>query len=184
MRTPHKNSKERNKPLSLEFIPLEPNNIEEINKMSDLARSIVKEHFDPIIGSRQNDYMISLFQTPEAISSQMSNGYQYYFVMSNSESIGFLAYYNEPDELYLSKFYLQKNQRGKGYSREMLEFLKDRARENHLNKITLNVNRNNFAVTVYQRLGFKIINEQKNDIGHGFVMDDFVMQCEVEQCIL
>lgn len=43
----------------------------------------------------------------------------------------------------------------------------------------LNVNKDNSAVKVYERLGFVRIREEENDIGQGFFMDDFVYAYEI-----
>ncbi|MBP5593695.1 MAG: GNAT family N-acetyltransferase, partial [Clostridia bacterium] len=76
--------------------------------------------------------------------------------------------------LYLSKFYLYLNERRKGYSHIMLDFLKQQARILGLKSIELNVNKHNDAILAYERLGFEIIRLEKNDIGHGYYMDDYV----------
>lgn len=151
----------------------------EIRMMSDMATAIVREHFDPIIGKAQNDYMIARFQTVEAITEQLSHGYQYYFVKEGEKTIGFLAYYPKDDVMYLSKFYLYKSERRKGYSREMLQFIVENARKLGLNAIELNVNKNNSAIYAYEKLGFQIARTEKNDIGHGFFMDDYVYRLDI-----
>ena len=147
-----------------------------IREMSDMATEIVREHFDPIIGKAQNDYMIARFQTADAIRDQLKNGYEYYFVSFDDQRIGFLAFYPKKkwNTMYLSKFYLYKSERGKGYSRQMLDFVIARTRENKLSFIELNVNRNNSAILAYEKLGFEAIRSEKNDIGSGFFMDDYV----------
>jgi hypothetical protein len=38
------------------------------------------------------------------------------------------------------------------------------------------VNKYNFAIDVYKRLGFVTVADEVNDIGNGFVMDDYVME--------
>ena len=76
--------------------------------MSELATNIVREHFDPIIGKAQNDYMISKFQTPESIADALYHGYRYYFVKDGDRIVGFSAFVKKDDEMYLSKFYLKK----------------------------------------------------------------------------
>ena len=43
-----------------------------------------------------------------------------------------------------------------------------------LDGIELNVNKHNSACRAYDRLGFEIIRSEKNDIGNGFYMDDYV----------
>lgn len=155
------------------FIKLENNN-GAIHEMSVLATGIVREHFDPIIGKAQNDYMIALFQSEESIKEQLEKGYNYFFVNNGDENIGFLAFYPKDNSLYLSKFYLTKLERGKGYSHEMLEFIKQHAKRLNLDGIELNVNKNNPACLAYDKLGFEIIHSVKNPIGNGFFMDDYV----------
>ncbi len=144
--------------------------------MSAMAQEIVRKHFDPIIGKAQNDYMLSLFQTPAAIKEQMEHGNRYYFVRQDGRNIGFLAFYPKGNAMYLSKFYLYAKERGHGYAREMLAFVIAETKREGLQAIQLNVNRDNPAVGVYEKLGFCRIREEKNDIGSGFYMDDFVYQ--------
>ena len=91
---------------------------------------------------------------------------------------GFMAYYKRENALYLSKFYLYKDMRGKGFSRTMMEYLKTKAKELGLNRIELNVNKNNDSKYVYEKLGFTVAWLEKNDIGNGFYMDDYVYALE------
>lgn len=153
---------------------------QKIAEMSKMATEIVREHFDPIIGTAQNDYMIAKFQTVDAITEQLQHGYQYYFVKENDKNIGFLAFFPRGRALYLSKFYLYKKERGNGYARKMLDFVIENAKSLGLSAIELNVNRNNFVTKVYESLGFVIIREEKNDIGSGFYMDDYVYQLKID----
>ena len=63
----------------------------------------------------------------------------------------------------------------------MLEFIVNYAKNGKLKSIYLNVNRNNdLAINVYKSLGFVIIREEKNDIGNGFFMDDYVFEYEIK----
>ena len=164
--------------IHMVFIELLPDNEKDIEKMSAMATEIVREHFDPIIGKAQNDYMIALFQTPAAIRDQLEHGYRYYFVKEDDRLIGFLAFYPKEEVLYLSKLYLYKTERRKGYSREMLDFVKQAATDEGLHAIELNVNRDNDAVYAYEKLGFQVVRTEKNDIGNGFFMDDYVFRLD------
>ena len=58
----------------------------------------------------------------------------------------------------------------------MMEFVESETRKEGLQAVELNVNRFNSAVKVYEKLGFEIIREEKNEIGHGFIMDDYVFR--------
>lgn len=170
--------------MIMNFEKIETEDKEKAAELSVLASRIVKEHFDPIIGSKQNDYMIRKFQSVSAIEEQLRHGYQYYFVNDEANvRIGFLAFYKRENELYLSKFYLKKEYRGRGYSKEMLRFAVTKAREINAESITLNVNKNNDAIRVYEKLGFQKIREEQNSIGGGFIMDDFVYELPLKrQC--
>ena len=56
----------------------------------------------------------------------------------------------------------------------------EHAKKCGLNTIELNVNQDNPAVYAYEHLGFVKIREEKNDIGQGFFIDDFVLSYEFE----
>jgi ribosomal protein S18 acetylase RimI-like enzyme len=45
------------------------------------------------------------------------------------------------------------------------------------------VNRANKAKFFYDKLGFTIRKEEKFDIGHGFFMDDYIMELKVESAL-
>lgn len=163
----------------MEFFELKPQDKNGIAEMSAMATEIVRDHFDPIIGKAQNDYMIARFQTVEAIEEQLAHGSRYYFAELDGRRVGFLAFYPKNGVMYLSKFYLFRQERGKGYAWQMLEFLKEATRQANLKVIELNVNRNNSAIFAYEKMGFKVAREEKNDIGAGFFMDDYVYALEV-----
>lgn len=78
--------------------------------------------------------------------------------------------------MYLSKFYLKKEMRGKGYAHEMLSFVLDETKKAGLPAVFLNVNRYNDACRAYEALGFTVARYEVNDIGNGFVMDDAVYE--------
>ena len=123
--------------------------------------------------------MLALFQSVDAIRSQLENGYRYFFVKEGDRTVGFFAFYPRVDAMYLSKFYLYKNERGKGYSRQILEYIKTETKKAGLKGIELNVNRENPSCKVYESLGLKIIRSEKNDIGNGFYMDDYVYRIDL-----
>ena len=75
---------------------------------------------------------------------------------------------------------MEKEYRGKKIARKMLEFIVNYCKEKKLKSIYLNVNRNNdLAINVYEHLGFVKIREEKNDIGDGYFMDDFVFEYSI-----
>lgn len=151
---------------------------EEAARLSAIASKVVKAHFDPLIGPAQNDYMIEKFQSEQAIRAQLAAGYRYYWVLDGEETAGFLAFYPRDGKMYLSKFYLLEGFRGRGLAGKMFAFVVDAARAEGLGAVFLNVNRGNAGpIQAYKHLGFRIVREEKNDIGGGFFMDDYVMEC-------
>lgn len=148
--------------------------------LSKTASEIVKDYYDPLLGARQNDYMIEKFQSERAIGEQLRGGYIYYLVYEEDTILGFLGFYPRGNALYLSKFYLYKESRGKGYGRKMLDFLIGEAKKQGLSSIELNVNRFNASIGIYEKLGFVKIREEKNPIGNGYYMDDYVYSLEIE----
>ena len=149
-----------------------------ISDLAALASEIWKEHYDPILGSEQNDYMIEKFQSAAAIKEQLRNNVTYCLVCTDEgEKAGFVAFYPRENELYLSKFYLHKSQRGKGIARQMMDFVIAEAGKINASSVTLNVNRyNDLAIAVYEKLGLKRIRSEKIDIGKGWYMDDYVYE--------
>lgn len=152
----------------------------EIEQLSRIASAVVKEHFDPIIGVEQNNYMIARFQSVSAIQAQFQSGYQYDWVKEDGAIAGFLAFYPVGDKMYLSKFYTRKEYRGHHLARPMIDFVRSEAKKAGLTAIFLNVNRHNSdVIRIYEHLGFYRIREEKNDIGNGFYMDDFILECSI-----
>lgn len=147
--------------------------------VADLARRIWNHHFVPLIGQEQVDYMLEKFQSASAISAQLRNGYQYYLLGLGSEWAGYLALL--PDDttgkMMISKIYIRADRRGEGNGGFLLDFANRESKRRNLNAFWLTVNRHNHgAITWYKNRGFRIIESQKQDIGGGFFMDDFVME--------
>ena len=91
-----------------------------------------------------------------------------------------MGYYPRGDALYLSKLYLKKEERGKGYGRQMMDFVSEAARRMGLSAVELNVNKGNPTLRVYEKMGMKRIRSEKNPIGQGFYMDDYVYRMSLE----
>ncbi len=163
----------------IKYERLNEGDAEDLEHMSRLASGIVREYYDPIVGEEQNTYMIDMFQSEHAIADQLAHGYAYFFVKTDEgEDAGFLAFYPKENEMYLSKLYLRREMRGKGFSHDMLRFVEEKAQECGLHAVSLNVNKRNVSTAVYEKLGFTRVAAEKNDIGNGYFMDDYVYRIE------
>ena len=161
----------------IEFNPLTIEMNEKIDSFAEFASGIIKDYYDPIIGADQNDYMIEMFQSSDAIKRQLNDGHTIIMVNDKDNLIGYIAFYEKEEKLYLDKFYLHKDYRGNGYGKEMLEFVKDCALGDGYNAVFLNVNKHNDAsIAIYKRMGFTLLRKEKNPIGKGYYMDDYVLE--------
>ena len=154
----------------------------EIKEVAILANEIWHQHFIPIIGEAQVEYMVEKFQSYPAISDQINNGgYEYFRIFLGDVFAGYTGVHAEDDALFLSKLYIKQDCRGNRLASHALNYLIDLCKERGLKKIWLTCNKYNAnTLAVYDHLGFKITDEQVADIGNGFVMDDYILTYMVE----
>jgi ribosomal protein S18 acetylase RimI-like enzyme len=152
-------------------------------ELSSLAREIWTQHYTPIIGLAQVEYMIKKFQSAEKILNDIEEGgYTYLLADDNGKLVGYCAFKTEYEArgVFLSKLYIQKGSRGRGISKLFIEKLLTHAKENKLDYIWLTVNKyNHTSIDIYKKLGFKIEAELVTDIGSGYVMDDYKMRLDI-----
>ena len=154
-------------------------NDEQLNILADIANEVWHEFFPCILSDEQIDYMVDKFQSYPAMKKQMEDGYEYYFIKDNDEICGYMGIHEETEDkkMFLSKLYLKKAHRGKGYAGQTLKELFKMSRERGLNMVWLTVNKHNeHTIEVYEHMGFAKARTQVADIGNGFVMDDYIME--------
>ena len=153
----------------------------ELDKLADLASRIWHEFFPIILSDEQIDYMVEKFQSKNAMHSQVEHeNYKYYFIIINNEISGYFGISFKDDYLFLSKLYLKKEFRHKGFGSKAFEKIKSIAKENNYKKIVLTVNKyNSNTIKAYLKYGFKNVSSEETDIGNGFIMDDYIMEYSV-----
>lgn len=151
---------------------------EQIQQIAELAVVIWNEHFTPIIGKKQVDYMVEKFQSYPALKGQISEGYEYYQLYDGDEFCGYTGIHPDSDgRLFLSKLYIKKECRGRHLATKAFHFLKDLCEKRGYPAIWLTCNKyNEDSLAVYRHLGFETIDTQEADIGGGFIMDDYIME--------
>jgi GNAT superfamily N-acetyltransferase len=155
---------------------------DEIDIVTELAKEIWTEHFTPIIGKSQVDYMLDKFQSSKAIKSQTLTGYEYYLATAKNNYVGYTALVPdiENNKMMISKLYTLSSIRGKGVGAALLSFIECKCVSGHISTIWLTVNKYNHGpIAWYQRHGFNIVDKTKTDIGGGFFMDDYIMEKHV-----
>ena len=149
----------------------------EIARTAALARTIWREHYLPIIGERQVEYMLETVQSPAAIAGQIREGSNYFLMLSDGIDAGYFALVRKADAVMLSKLYVERAHRHSGMGIEAVAFAESYCRAHGAATLWLTVNKNNAsAVAWYERRGFVIAGPLVQDIGQGYVMDDYRME--------
>lgn len=78
----------------------------------------------------------------------------YYKIIYDKQEIGFIGLKVYDDEIYIYRFLIDENFRGKGIGTEVLNLIIDRARYENKD-ISLDVFEKNEAKKLYERVGFK-----------------------------
>ncbi len=160
------------------MITLTPvHNADDIRTLAAAADIVWHEYFSSLLSPEQIDYMVEKFQSVPAITGQLAQGYQYFLLRQDEKAAGYTGIHLEEDRLFLSKLYVLAPYRKQGLSSLMLEKLQAIARQAGKSAIYLTVNKyNENSIAVYKHKGFRIIDSTVTDIGHGFVMDDYIME--------
>jgi len=165
---------------SITILPLLPDHLDELIAV---ARSAWHAHYPGIISIEQIDYMLKKSYTRQIILDEIAlHGLTWRFISDGSKMIGFFSIgpYGT-DTIKLHKLYLLPEYHGKGIGTMSLSKVEQIARSAKVHTLVLNVNKHNSkAIRSYERSGWRISEEVTNDIGNGFVMDDYVMTKQIE----
>lgn len=149
-------------------------------ELEAVARTVWNEAYGDILSQDQIDYMLDRFQSAGAMRVQMSEGYTYLAIVLDGDVIGYTGYVPDERGLFLSKLYISKEHRGRGYARMVVDRLRDVASSLGSGCIHLTVNRDNTdAIGLYGHLGFRIVDSVDAPIGGGFVMNDHIMELRI-----
>jgi RsiW-degrading membrane proteinase PrsW (M82 family)/ribosomal protein S18 acetylase RimI-like enzyme len=143
----------------------------------ELSLQVWPQTYASVLSPEQIQYMMNLMYSEAALHQQMHDNHHFYIVYNAGIPIGFVSYGEiEPHLFKLHKIYLLPLQQGRGTGRIVLEQIMERVKREGAAVLRLNVNRNNPAQHFYKKLGFEVVQEQDIDIGHGYFMNDYVME--------
>lgn len=151
--------------------------------VSELAHTTWREHYAGVISNEQIEYMLEHFQSVPAIKEAEAKGCEYYLIRANCADIGYTALEpcNPQGKMFLSKIYILKEYRGKGYARDAINEAAEIARGLRLKAIWLTVaKKNTDSIAAYEHMGFVNTEDICKDIGGGFVMDDHIMELALQ----
>jgi ribosomal protein S18 acetylase RimI-like enzyme len=156
---------------------------DEVPVVQRLARAIWHAHYPGIITTAQIDYMLARGYAQDALEAflgRTDRGLE--LALVDGEPAGFAAWYvqDDADLAKLDKLYVLQAHQRSGLGGRLIRRVAERARAAGAATLVLNVNKNNTqAIRAYERHGFAIREAVVNDIGGGFVMDDYVMAKEL-----
>lgn len=153
-------------------------NIKDIQKVASIAWP---DAFINILSAKQIVYMMEMMYSTESLNHQIIElGHKYYIVWHESLPIAYISIEhncNASHKTKIHKAYILPDYRRQGIGKKMFDLASINAKNSGDSIIYLNVNKyNNKAISFYNKEGFTLTNEEVNDIGNGFVMDDYVFE--------
>ena len=152
----------------------------DIEPVMAVGRRIWVSHYVPILGQAQVDYMVGMRFTADYLRRYLDAPDRWLDVLwLGGEPVGYCAYAltASPDELKLEQLYLLPELHGRGLGGQLLRHVTERAASLGSRTMMLQVNKQNTgSLGLYKKMGFAVREEAVFDIGHGFVMDDFIME--------
>lgn len=147
--------------------------------LAELAGVIWRACYPGIISREQIEFMLAHMYAPETLRDEIrTQGIRFYRLLAGGRFCGFasLGPTAAAGVMKLHKLYLLPELQGRGLGSLLLEHCAAEARRLGARRLILAVNKHNArAIAAYQRNGFAIAESVINDIGGGFVMDDYIM---------
>lgn len=148
--------------------------------VADLGATIWRSHYSTLISMAQIDYMLAERYSAKNLRRYLGSEDRWFEILRlGKEPVGYCSYSltSTPGEMKLEQLYLLEGYRGNGLGGFMLLHVETEARKNNMRSLMLQVNRRNeSAIAVYRKAGFRVREEAIFDVGNGYFMDDYVME--------
>lgn len=157
---------------------------ERLGVVKSLAAQIFPRTYEDLIPPEQIPYMMNLMYDDAVLRREFDEGMRFAIITENDRPIGYISWHlREADGekiLRLEKIYLDFACHGRSIGNLGLRFVIDEAKRAGADFISLNVNKRNFrAQKAYLRAGFRRWRSETEDVGRGFVKDDYVMRYDL-----
>ncbi len=157
--------------------------LEDIEMINRLAWIVFPHTYKEILSPEQMEYMMDWMYSPENLHKQMTeDGHIYYLAFEGDEPAGYLSIQPEGEHTYhLQKIYVLPSFQGKKLGKLLFEQAIKAIKELHPEpcQMRLNVNRQNKALTFYEKMGMKKVDEGDFHIGNGYYMNDYIMGLDI-----
>ena len=158
--------------------------LEDIPLINELAWIVFPHTYKELLSPGQIEFMMDWMYSPANLKKQMTeDGHTYFIAYEENEPAGYLSIQPEGEHTYhLQKIYVLPSFQGKKLGKQLFNQAIKAIKELHPEpcQMRLNVNRyNTKAVDFYFRMGMKKVFERDFDIGHGYLMTDYIMALDI-----
>jgi ribosomal protein S18 acetylase RimI-like enzyme len=149
--------------------------------IQEIAKVTWGPTYTHIIGEEQVEYMLGKMYNIGALQEQLAQGHKFLIAEQGAKKVGFASYSrDEGDAFHLHKLYVLPEAHGQGVGKLLMNEVLNKVRMEGGKHLRLNVNRYNKAKDFYESAGFKIKESVDNEIGNGFLMNDYIMEKTIE----
>lgn len=155
----------------------------DIDEIRNVADVVFRKTYASILNDAQMEYMLDWMYSAASLESQINDRGRNFFVLLKDDAI--IGYVSVDEDgtteqgrplFHLQKIYVLPSFQGCGYGRKLfmhiMDFVRDQAPEGC--RVELNVNRNNVAVSFYEKMGMTRDRQGDFPIGGGFYMNDYI----------
>lgn len=153
-----------------------------VDELREFAEPVWREVFSPMLigGEEEAMYLFNTWQSKDAVLKDMEDSFLYGFAFDGGKKIGYFCLRIEGESMFISKCYLHRDARHKGFGSALQQFMIQYGREHGCSRAYLHVNvRNVDAIRSYKRNGFQITLHEVTDRGCGNATNDYVMEREI-----
>lgn len=157
--------------------------LEDISLINELAWIVFPHTYKELLTPGQIEYMMDWMYSETNLHKQMTeDGHIYYIAFKDNVPAGYLSIQPEAEHTYhLQKIYVLPHFQGMKLGKMLFNHAIKAIKELHPEpcQMRLNVNRDNKAVTFYQRMGMVKVDEGDFPIGNGYYMNDYIMGLDI-----
>ena len=156
----------------------------ELKIVEELAWKIFPATYAELIPAEQIPYMMRLMYDDAVLHREFAAGMRFDLITENARPVGYISWHlldaDGEKLLRLEKLYLDFACHGRSIGYLALRHVIDEAKRAGADFISLNVNKQNLrAQKAYLRAGFRRWRSEVEEVGGGFVKDDYVMRYDL-----
>lgn len=155
----------------------------DIPTIQKIARATWHNTYSEILSSEQSEYMLNMMYSTDALKEQIEKkSHHFLLAIKNGEYLGYISYelnYENSNKTKIHKLYILPQNHGTGLGKTLIDHVEEIAISNKNKAILLDMNKQNKAIKFYNKIGFEIVDKKCNDIGNGYVMDDYIFEKKI-----